>query len=84
MAAGWNNKETNRLVSVWGEANVQSQLDGVVRNKDVYERVVGEMGNLGFERTWQQCRTKINNLTHKYRKVCLAWFILCNCNCPCL
>ena len=28
------------LVSIWGEADVQSQLDGVVRNKVVYEKII--------------------------------------------
>ena len=76
MAAGWSNEETKTLVSIWGEANVQNQLDGVVRNKVVYEKIAVEMGKLGFERNWQQCRTKIKNLTHKYRKVSMVCFML--------
>ena len=32
MAAGWSAQETKMLVSIWGEADVQSQLDGVIRN----------------------------------------------------
>ena len=68
MAAGWSAQETRVLVSIWGEAEVQSQLDGVVRNKVVYETMSREMKILGFTTTWQQCRTKIKNLTKKYRK----------------
>ena len=71
------------LVSIWGEVDVQSQLDGVVRNKVVYEKISWEMEISGFTRTWQQCRTKIKNLTHKYRKVgviaCCASY---NCGSP--
>ena len=40
MAAGWSAQETRVLVSIWGEADVQSQLDGVVRNKVVYEKII--------------------------------------------
>ena len=29
MAAGWSVQETSVLVSIWREADVQSQLDGV-------------------------------------------------------
>ena len=36
MAAGWSTQEMRVLVSISGEADVQIQLDGVVRNKDVY------------------------------------------------
>ena len=66
----WNSaEETRALVGVWGQQNVQSELDGVTRNRTVFERIAKEMRELGFERTWQQCRTKIKNLTQKYRKV---------------
>ena len=51
MAAGWSTEETRALVSTWGEANVQSQLDGVVRNKLVNQKIAMEMEKLGFERT---------------------------------
>ena len=40
MAAGWSVQETRVLVSIWEEADVQSQLDGVVRNKVVYEKII--------------------------------------------
>ena len=69
MAAGWSNEETRALVSVWGQANVQSELDSVARNRVVFQRIAGLLEELGYERTWQQCRTKIKNLTQKYRKV---------------
>ena len=69
MAAGWSAEETRALVGVWGQENVQSELDGVTRNRTVFERIAKEMRELGFERTWQQCRTKIKNLTQKYGKV---------------
>ena len=69
MAAGWSTQETKTLVSIWGEADVQSQLDGVIRNKVIYEKISRKMEAAGYPRTWQQCRTKIKNLTHKYRKV---------------
>ena len=39
MAAGWSNKVTNVLLTIWGEQNIQNQLDGIVLNKVVNERV---------------------------------------------
>ena len=59
MAAGWSADDTRALFGVWGQQNVQSELDGVTRNSTVFERFAKEMKELGFERTWQQCRTKI-------------------------
>lgn len=76
MAAGWTSEETSALVSVWGQTNVQNQLDGVTRNRNVFEKIAKEMAELGFERTWQQCRTKVKNLTQKYRKV-NSYCLLC-------
>ena len=72
MAAGWRVEETRALVSLWGQANVQSELDIVVRNRTIYERIAREMRALGYDRMWQQCRTKIKNLTQKYRKVSIC------------
>ena len=61
--------ETRALLDVWGADSIQSQLDGIVRNKLVYQKVASDLAELGYERTWQQCKTKIKNLVQKYRKV---------------
>ena len=76
MAAGWSHEETRALVSVWSQSNVQSQLDAVSRNRSVYESIARELSALGYERSWTQCKTKIKNLTQKYRKVCALYFSL--------
>lgn len=76
MAAGWSTEATRSLVSVWSQENVQNELDGVSRNRTIFERISKELRNKGYEKTWQQCRTKIKNLTQKYRKVRK---IACNC-----
>ena len=62
MASGWTAEMTRALVSVWGQANVQSELDGVVRNRTIFERISRELKEMGIHRTWQQCRTKIKTL----------------------
>ena len=64
MAAGWSVEETKTLVDIWGAHDVQAQLDGVTRNRCVYEKIATE-----FHRTWQQCKTNVKNLTQRYRKV---------------
>ena len=57
-----------RLDYPWGQADVQSQLDRVTRNRQIYERIARDVDNLVWERTWEQCRTKMKNLTQRYRK----------------
>lgn len=68
MAADWT-QETKALIGIWGEAEVQNALDGVVRNKTIYQKVAGVMNMLNYAKTWQQCRTKVKNLVQKYKKV---------------
>ena len=67
--AGWSADATRALVAIWSQENVQSQLDGVSRNKTIFERISRELSAKGYQKSWQQCRTKIKNLTQKYRKV---------------
>lgn len=69
MAAGWTIDETRALVGIWGAADVQNQLDGVARNRAIYEKISAALADLGYERTWQQWKTKVKNLTQRYRKV---------------
>ena len=69
MAAGWDADATKALINIWGQENVQSQLDSVTRNRVIYEKIALRLEEEGYTRSWQQCRTKIKNLTQKYRKV---------------
>ena len=55
-------------MGIWAAADVQKQLDGVVRNKVIYEKIAASL-EAGYERTWQQCKTKMKNMTQKYKKV---------------
>ena len=41
--AGWSNDETKALLGIWGASEVQSQLDGVVRNRTIYEKVAAQL-----------------------------------------
>ena len=40
MAASWTTEVTGALVSIWGEANVQNELDGVARNRTIFVSAV--------------------------------------------
>ena len=56
---GWSNETTHALVSLWGEANVQEKLDGVSRNRTIYEGIAEGMHKAGYDYTWKQYRTKV-------------------------
>ena len=43
----WISDETRDLITVWDSPEVQNELNGVVRNKAVYEKVAKELKTLG-------------------------------------
>ena len=65
----WTEVETKALLRVWGSKQIQSQLDGVVRNKNIYERISNQLKKNDVSRNWKQCRDCMKNLLAKYRKV---------------
>ena len=65
----WSFAETTALLNLWGDISVQRQLDSARRNRLIFQRLQQDLAALGFNRTWQQCRVKIKNLTATYRKL---------------
>ena len=65
----WTDKEIKALINIWGEDNIQEELDGAVRNSVIYSSISKKMYDMGFVRDWKQCRTKIKNLKKEYRQV---------------
>ena len=55
MAGAWSVEETKAFIAIWGQEHVQSQLDRVHRNRDIYERVAIELEDSGYVKTWKQC-----------------------------
>ena len=62
-------REIKALIALWGEGNVQDELDGAVRNKVVYEKIAQKLQEHGYHRDWKQCRDKIRNLKTKYKEI---------------
>lgn len=67
--ASWSDEEVLALISIWGDARVQQELDGAVRNKAVFEKISRKMTEMGFVRDWKQCRAKLKNLKVGYKAV---------------
>ena len=68
MTSHWTESETKALISIWGSEEVQEKLDGVVRNRNIYETISWELSKAGINRSWKQCHDQIKNLLVKYRK----------------
>ena len=67
--SSWSVQETRALLNLWGDTRTQSELAVAIRNKAIYQRIQRDFVRLGYNRTWQQCRVKIKNLTASYRKI---------------
>ena len=60
--------ETFKLLEIWGQDDVQAQLNKSKRNSHVYDRIASEMKDSGFERGATQCSNKIKKLRQEYKK----------------
>ena len=58
----WSDEEVRALIAIWGETNVQEELDGAVRNKVVFQDISEKLQEQGCNRDWEQCRTKIERI----------------------
>lgn len=67
--AVWTDEETVKLIELWGEADIQAELEGCKRNKAVYEKIAHEMATSNFERSAVQFHEKIKKLRTEYKKV---------------
>lgn len=67
--SAWSDAEIMALISIWGESEIQEQLDGATRNKSIFATISRKLQESGYDRDWQQCRGKIKNLKADYKKV---------------
>ena len=65
----WDKQETHKLIEIWGEDNIQSQLEGCHRNKEVHQHIAQKMRKAEYERTFEQCREKVKKLKKEYRRL---------------
>lgn len=69
MADNWWGEETKKLIVLWRDFGIQEKLSSMHNKKRIWDQISAEMIAAGHVRTGQQCRTKINNLKQKYRKI---------------
>ena len=72
MAPGVWSAEATTALRIWGDENVQEQLDVVARHRSIYERISSKIIEQGFNSNWKQCRAKVKNMTQRYRKVSIT------------
>ena len=67
--ATWSIEEVELLLDLWGEEEVQRQLDGSTRNSHIFDNIVKRLLAAGYTRTASQCRVKIKALKREYRVI---------------
>ena len=65
----WSDNEVRALIAIWGESDVQEELDGATRNKVVFQEIAKKLKEQGYNRDLEQCRNKIKNIKKEYRIV---------------
>ena len=60
-------EEAVKLVSLWGEDEIQIQLEGCKRNRSIYNKIAQEMAVAGYDRSAIQCRDKLKELRADYK-----------------
>ena len=65
----WSDGEVRALIGIWGGTRIQSELEGAVRNKGIFEKIAKKMVEAGFKRNGKQCNAKTKNLKTDYKKV---------------
>lgn len=64
----WTVAETKILLTMWADEYIQDQLDGTVRDAEVYKQLEKMMREKSFNRTSSQIRTRIKALKRGYRE----------------
>ena len=67
--AYWSKEETFKLISIWSEDNIQAQLEGCKRDREVYSKISRELSLAGYNRTYEQCGEKLKKLKAEYKKI---------------
>ena len=65
--AAWTRQETMKLIEVWGRENIHAQLEDCKQNQRVFETIARELQSEGYDRSYQQCREKVNKLKQEYK-----------------
>lgn len=64
----WTDEEAIKLISLWGEDEIQEQLEGCTRNKVVHEKIAQEMAAAGkFKAEYKRIRDSNNETERSMR-----------------
>jgi len=59
----------NKLIEIWGEEDIQEQLETTKRSKHVYDRMAEQLHAHGIDKNGEQVRSKVKKLWQEYKKI---------------
>lgn len=65
----WTPDEVGVLLSLWAQESVQERLESRREDERVYAQLSSELATQGFDKTTNQCRTKIRLLEQEYGRI---------------
>ena len=66
----WSDKEVAMLLSTWVDEHIQEQLNGALRNMEVYAKIVVKLLEAGgYHRSAVHCYEKIKKLKAEYEQI---------------
>ena len=60
MGAGWDADATKALISIWGQENVQNQLDSITRNSVIYQKIEQRLEAEGYHKSLNRSPPQID------------------------
>ncbi|XP_054480641.1 uncharacterized protein zgc:113263 [Anoplopoma fimbria] len=63
----WSDGETQLLLDIWGSEDIQETLKGCTKNKHIFIQISDAMASQGYQRTPEQCQTRIKRLRANFR-----------------
>ena len=55
MAVSGSRDEILKLIEIWGDGAIQTQLEGCKCNQDIFDKIAADLHDAGFECTGKQC-----------------------------
>ncbi|XP_030649497.1 uncharacterized protein LOC115829483 [Chanos chanos] len=63
----WADSETQVLIDIWGNEQVQNNLRGCVKNRHIFSQISQAMAEQGYNRTAEQCQSRVKRLKASFR-----------------
>lgn len=63
----WSDGETEALLDIWGSEEIQENLKGSAKNKQIFLQISQVMTSQGYLRTPEQCQSRIKRLRANFR-----------------